>query len=356
MTRVKTSAIFAALMMASIGSAHSAGQLVIYNWPDYTSPELIEKFERTYDVKVRIMTYGSNYGALDYVRERIEDEEENLIDIVNPTGRFVPIWIEEGLLAETRVDQMENFKNVAARWKNPPWDANRHYSAPWLYGSVGPIVDTSLYAGDINTSAIWLDPPAELKGKINVVPEMNDVLYAAIRYMGGQWCNDDPQLLEAVRAKLLDAKKSWASMEYGLERFDGKDWAVSFYYNVEAFNVRKTNPSIRFGYPREGFQLFMDNIVVLKDAPNMENAKLFQNFIMAPENAALLSNYTGYGNAIEGSANFMRGDIKNAAELSIPDGLFAAGGWLKECKAEVEGEYPQVLEKYNEIWRDLIRQ
>ncbi len=30
------------------------------------------------------------------------------------------------------------------------------------------IVDTSVYKGDINTSAIYLDPPDELKGKINV--------------------------------------------------------------------------------------------------------------------------------------------------------------------------------------------
>ncbi len=56
---------------------------------------------------------------------------------------------------------------------------------PWQWGTSGPVVATSFQSGDINTSAIWLDPPEELKGKINVVPEKNDVLSPAIKYMGG---------------------------------------------------------------------------------------------------------------------------------------------------------------------------
>jgi hypothetical protein len=34
----------------------------------------------------------------------------------------VPIWIEKGLLLETRPDQMENFKNMAERWVDVPFD------------------------------------------------------------------------------------------------------------------------------------------------------------------------------------------------------------------------------------------
>ena len=37
----------------------------------------------------------------------------------------------EGLLLETRPDQMENFKNVDPRWVDVPFDPGRHYTVPW---------------------------------------------------------------------------------------------------------------------------------------------------------------------------------------------------------------------------------
>ena len=41
----------------------------------------------------------------------------------------------------------------------------RHYPVPWKWGLAGAAIDTSAYKGDINTHAIWLNPPAELAGK-----------------------------------------------------------------------------------------------------------------------------------------------------------------------------------------------
>ena len=48
--------------MFSFSQAFAAGELNIFNWGNYTSPELIEKFEKTYDVKVTITDY--DYTAL----------------------------------------------------------------------------------------------------------------------------------------------------------------------------------------------------------------------------------------------------------------------------------------------------
>jgi len=120
-----------------------------------------------------------------------------------PSQNYIPIWIQEGLLLETRPDQMENFKNVDDRWVNVEWDMGRHYSVPWQWGSTGVLVDTSLYKGDINTSGIIFNPPDELKGKINVAPEMNDVMAAVIWYLGGQWCTSDKELLKKDINRIL---------------------------------------------------------------------------------------------------------------------------------------------------------
>lgn len=341
--RWKTTAATAAIaMLAFAGAASAEGELNIYNWGDYTSPEMIKKFEETYKVKVTITDYDSNDTALAKVRAGGHG-----FDIVVPSANYVPIWIKEGLLLEARPDQMENFKNVDERWVDVPWDPGRHYTVPWQWGLSGIGVNSKVYGGDINTSAIWLDPPAELVGKINVEPEMNDVLFAAIRYLGGKWCTDDKELLKKVRDKLVEAKPKWLAMDYSVtEKLPAGDYAAVFYWNGAIFRSRLKNPDIKFGYPKEGYPMFMDSVAILKDAKNVDNAKLFMNFIMAPENAAMISAFAKYANGIKGSAEYMPAEMKDAPELNVPEDLKAAGEFLDSCS-------PEVVELYSRIWTDI---
>jgi spermidine/putrescine transport system substrate-binding protein len=334
----------AAALFAFAGTAHAAGELNIFNWGDYTSPELIKKFEAKYDVKVTVTDYDANDTALAKVRAGGHG-----FDIVVPSANYVPIWIKEGLLLETRPDQMENFKNMDPKWVDVAFDPGRHYTVPWQWGTVGMIVNTDVYKGDISTSAIFLDPPAELKGKINVVPEMSDIVALTVMYLGGEPCTGDKELLKKVRDKLVEAKKNWIAMDYANpEKYAKGDFAAGVNWNGWSFRARLLNDKVAFGYPKEGFTLFMDNVSVLKDAKNVENAKLFQNFIMEPENAALISAFARYANGIKGSETFMPAEMQGAHEIVIPAAIESKGKFLQTCP-------PEVTELYTKVWTELMK-
>ncbi len=344
MKQLLTALFTGSALALSAGVAHADGELNIYNWGNYTSPDVVKKFEEKYKVKVTVTDYDSNDTALAKVRAGGHG-----FDMVVPSGNFMPIWISEGLLMESRPDQMENFKHVAPEWVHVPYDDGRHYSVPWQWGTVGVSVRTDKYKGDINTWGIIFNTPDELKGKVNVVPEMNDVMDAAIKYNGGKHCDTDKAILKKARDTLVNAKPNWIAMEYStIEKMAKGDYLATTDWNGSAMRQRLLNKDIVFAYPKEGFTTWMDNLTVLKDAKNPENAKLFQNFVMDPENAAGLSAFARYANGIAGSDKFMPADMKDAPELNIPK--------------EAEGHYefatacsPEAVEIYTKIWTELMK-
>ncbi len=331
------------VLMATTTVAMAEGELQLYNWGNYTSPELLAKFEKETGIKVTVTEYDSNDTALAKV-----EAGGSGFDLVVPSANYVPIWVEKGLIVPLDDSKLPHKGNIAPEWIDVAWDKGRTHTIPWQWGSTGVAVDTKVYSGDINTSDIFLNVPAELKGKINVVPEMNDVVNMAIFWAGGEPCTEDKEVLKKVRDALLAAKPDWISMDYGAtERLSNRDWAASVNWNGSTMRARiATNGDVQYGYPKEGYPLWMDSVALLKDAKNVEEAYKFLDFILMPENAALISDFAKYANGIAGSAEFMPEDMKTAPEVVIPEQFKAAGHFLPTCS-------PQAQEYMTAIWTEL---
>lgn len=332
-------------LLASAGMGHAEGVLNIYNWGNYTSPELIEQFTADTGIEVTITDYDSNETALARIRQGGHG-----FDIVVPTHSYVQAWIEEGLLQPLDMSIVTNHGNIAPQWMDVDFDPGREYTVPWQWGTTGIAVNTSVYDGDINTADIIFNPPESLDGRINVIPEMSDVMAIAIYAAGGDdVCTTDMDVMRRARDMLMEAKPHWLSLDYGtIDNYVAGDILAGIYWNGATMRARLQNADIAYGYPATGYPVWMDNAAVLADAQNTENAMTFINYILEPEHAAMLSNFARYGNGVAGSEEFMDADMQSAPEIVIPEALVSAGRFSPACPQEIQDIRTQ-------IWTELLQ-
>ena len=336
---VSTTALALAL---AAGTARAEGDLYIYSWGEYTPPAMVEKFEKDFGVKVHIDTYDSMETMIAKLRAG-----GGGYDIIVPGDATMQILIAEGMVEKIDVFAMPNFKNVDPRWSEVYWDPKREYSAPWAWGSTAFVVDTDIVTGDYKTLATLFNPAEAVKGKINMLRDQSDVINMALRYLDLPRCNENPEDMKKV-LELLETQKAWVK-SYNSETKEplvSGEAVVSMSWNGYAMRARDEKPSLAYVYPKEGYTGWMDNLAVPKGAPDLENAKAFINFVMAPENAAMITNYARYSNGIKGSEAFIDAELADAPELTPPADA-PAPEFVPVCS-------PRATELVDRIWTKLM--
>ncbi len=330
-----------ALVMATT-TAQAEGKLSIYHWFEYIPQELLDKFSEEYGVEVTMDTYDSNEAML----ASLKAGKLGSYDVAVPGDYMVEIMRKQGLLDTFERAELPNFGNISKQWIDVGFDPGRKSSIPYQWGSTGFSVNTGVYSGDINTTDILFNPPAELKGKINMLDSQGEVMALASMHLGIPQCSEDRTQLKALNDMLQKAKADWASFgsDTAKDVLVSGDAAAGMIYNGFSAKARAENAKIKYAFPQQGYVVWMDNVVLLKDAPNRENALKFMNFLLAPENAAAVSNFAQYTPGVEGTQAFLNPDVTGSPELNPP--ADQPGQFVQACSESVQ-------KVYDTMWTNL---
>ena len=325
------------------GAAHAEGKLSVYHWFEYIPQELVDKFTAETGIEVTIDTYDSNESMLAALKAGKMGQYDGAV----PGDYMVAIMAGEGLLDTFTPEEIPNFGNIAPQWVDVPFDPGRKSSIPYQWGSTAFSVNRDVYTGDINTLAMIFDPPAELQGKINVLDSQGEVLALGSIYLGIPQCSTDKEQLKALNDMLINAKQHWASFgsDTAKDVLVSGDAAAGMIYNGFSAKARAEGANVEYAYPKEGFVVWMDNMVLLKDAPNRDNALKFMNFLLEPENAAAVTNYAAYTSGVTGVEPFLDEAIKSSPENNPPADA-PAGSFIQVCDQETQ-------QFYDAIWTNL---
>jgi len=310
--------ITAAAALLTLGLAKAEGELFIYNWTEYTPPELVAKFEKETGIKVSVDTYDSNETLLAKLQAGATG-----YDIVVPSQNFVPIFIKEGLIQKVAVHDMPNFKNMKDRWKFPEWDPQQEYTGPWQWGTTSFSYNSELYSGKGASLKEFFEPSAEIKGRLSVFQTPDEVVSLANIYLGLPFCSEDASQMKKVQDLLVKQKEYVVAYnsETMSDLLASGEAIMTNHWSGFSRLGRLTGAPIVYAYPKEGVVGWFDSMVVPASAKNVENARKFMNFMMDPVNMAMLTENQGYGDAVEGTEAYYSDELKSAPEINPPADL-----------------------------------
>ena len=299
-----------ALLMVNANLNSSQGYsggntLTVYNWGDYIDPDLIKKFEKETGIKVIYETFDSNEAMM----TKIEQGGTNY-DIAIPSDYTIVKMVKKGLLVPLDHSKLPNLVHIDQRFMDLSFDPGNKYSIPYFWGTAGIVYNPKMLGGKKITSwnDLW-DP--ELKNQILLVDSAREVIGMGLNSLGYS-------LNDTNKQHLLAAKKKLDSLMPNVKAIVGdeikillanEEAAVGFTWSGEASETISNNEDLDYVVPKEGSNVWFDNMVIPKTVKNIEGAHKFINFMLDPKNAAKNAEYVGYSTPNKKALSYMPKDV-----------------------------------------------
>ncbi len=295
----------------------------VYNWSDYIDPAVIEEFTRTTGIAVRYDTFDSN----DVLEAKLLAGRSGY-DVVAPTAYFLERQIKAGIFA--RLDKAK-LPNLVHMWPEitqrlAQYDPGNVYGVNYMWGTTGIGYNLKksreLLGGDgrIDSWDVVFKPDQLAKFKdcgVHMLDASDDILSAALHYLGldpNTKREADYQKAADLLTQVRPSVRKFHSSEYLSALATGEIcFVVGFSGDIKQAQKRaaeaKRGVEISYAIPKEGAQLWFDNLAIPRDARNLAEAHEFINFLQKPEVAAKNSNFIAYANGNLASQKFINKDV-----------------------------------------------
>ncbi|RWP07838.1 polyamine ABC transporter substrate-binding protein [Mesorhizobium sp.] len=316
------SATSAFLALFTLGAQAQDRVVNVYNWSDYIDSSIIEDFTKETGIKVTYDTFDSN-----------ELLETKLLaggsgyDVVVPTANFLARQIQAGVFQKLDKSKLPNISNMwdVVSERTTKYDPGNEYSINYMWGTVGlgynvKKVQEALGTDKIDSWDVFFNPEKLAKLKdcgVYVLDSPSDILPNAFKYLGidpETTSPDDFAKAEEVMLKIRPYIRKFHSSEY-INALANGDICLAVGWSGDVFQARdratEANKGVEIGYsvPKEGAEMWFDQMAIPADAPHVAEAHEFLNYMMKPEVIAKASNFVFYANGNKASQQFIDKEI-----------------------------------------------
>ncbi|KQT69789.1 MULTISPECIES: polyamine ABC transporter substrate-binding protein [unclassified Aureimonas] len=335
--------IAASAVLSLVATAALAQEKVVrvYNWSDYIDDSILKDFTKETGIEVVYDVFDSN-----------EILETKLLaggtgyDVVVPSAEYLGRQIEAGVFQKLDKSKLPNITNMwdVISKQVATYDPDNAYSVNYMWGTTGigynkKKVAELLPNAPTDSWSLVFDPKnAEVLSKcgIDMLDSGAEMITAALHYLGldpNAKSAEDVQKAEDLLLKVRPFVRKFHSSEYVNGLANG-DICVAVGFSGDVFQARDRaaeagqGVEVAYSIPKEGALLFFDQLAIPADAPHVDNAHAFINYMMKPEVIAKATNYVSYANGNKASQPLVNPDTL-ADKAVYPDDATLANLYTK---------------------------
>jgi putrescine transport system substrate-binding protein len=326
-----------AIAVTAASPAAAQGVVNVFNWSDYITPEVLERFTAETGIEVVYDVYDSN----DVLEARLLAGQSGY-DVVVPTSSYLARQIPAGVYQPLDFDLIPNAAGLDENLMRAveAHDPGNEHAVIYMWGTNGIGWNVDMVHerigedGPTDSWAMVFDP--EIASQladcgISFLDSQSDMFPVALNYLGLDPMSTDPDDLEQAAALLESVRpyvRYFHSSQYITDLANGEicvavGWSGDVLIAMDRAEEAGTGHEIAYTIPVEGTIEWFDVMAIPADAPNPENAHAFIDFILRPENVAAITNYVFYPNAVPASLEFIDEAIREDESIYPPEEVMA---------------------------------
>ena len=300
--------------------------LNVYNWGEYISDgfdgtldtnKMFEEYfnknlakQYGFKVKVNYTTYATNE---DMYSKLSSGAGEGVYDVIFPSDYMLQRMADEGMLHSFNVaEEIPNYKYIQDDYKGLYYDEEQQYSVPYTYGMVGIIYNSALMNeadldenGEIKNKSwalLWNEGyVGDYSGKILQFNNPRDAFATAMLYhsidINTPDRNDWITALSYMKTQ-KDILQGYVNDEI-FNKMTSSSATIAPYFAGDYITMADTEPDLKFYYPEEGTNIFVDAMCIPESSKHKDIAKEYINFMLSEEVAVANALYIGYASPNE---------------------------------------------------------
>ena len=265
-------------------------QLSVYNWSTYIAEDTIPNFEELCGVTVTYDTFPTDDDMLAKIRQGNPG-----YDIVVPSATVLSLMIAEDLAQPVDMTTIPNFDNLGETFIGLPFDPDNTYSVPYQWGTMGIGYNTEAVEGEVTS---W-DDLFNYGGSVSWLEDIRGMMGVALLKLGLDPNTSDPDEIQQAKDYLVENGNNvvYINQDDGQEVLVRGEADMVVEYSGDIFQVMDECDCDTYNYviPQDGTLFWIDTLAIPVDAPNVELAKVFIDYLLNPQVSAEISNYTAYG-------------------------------------------------------------